>query len=81
MAWRDEILLDEQFFGPPDVGLTAVQQRLVKYVVGAVGGVLTTLNFIHYLRLEIEQNKEQIQKELLNLKKNGVRNGEPEKEF
>lgn len=72
MAWRDEILLDQQFFGPPDAGLTHLQQKIVTYVAGTIGGVLTTLNFIHYLRLEIENNKEQIHKELLTFRKNGA---------
>jgi len=64
MGWRDEVLLDQQFFGPPQAGLTAAQQRVVKYAVGAVGGLLTTLNFIHYLKLEIESNRAQIREEV-----------------
>jgi hypothetical protein len=77
MSWRDEILLDQQFFGPPDAGLTQLQQKIVTYVAGTIGGVLTTLNFIHYLRLEIENNKGQIQKELLNFRKNGTGDEQP----
>lgn len=71
MGWREEVLFDQQFFGPPSAGLTEAQQRIVRYAVGAVGGVLTTLNFIHYLKLEIDANRAQIRDEINTYKARG----------
>jgi len=55
MGWREEVLLDQQFFGPP-TGHSEVQRKVVGYIVGAVGGVMTTLNCIYYLKKELEQH-------------------------
>ncbi len=63
MGWREEVLLDQQFFGPP-TGQSEVQRKIVSYVVGAVGGVMTTLNCIYYLRQELEQHAPDVAKKL-----------------
>lgn len=55
MGWREEVLLDQQFFGPP-TGQSEVQRKIVGYIAGAVGGIMTTLNCIHYLKRELEQH-------------------------
>lgn len=65
---REEFLFDHQFFGDPGGPTTAAQQRILTYVSTAVGGILTTLNFIYFLKKEIENNMPEIA-EGLGLKK------------
>lgn len=65
---KEEFLLDHQFFGDPAGTTTAAQQRILTYVSTAVGGLLTTLNFIYFLKKEIENNMPEIA-EGLGLKK------------
>lgn len=70
MGWREEVLFDHQFFGPPN-GMSEAQKKMVEYAAGVIGGTMFALNCLYHLKVAISDNAPEIAEKLGLTEKKG----------